>query len=80
MGAAGRLAGRTGPAPPVEAALYLDDLELRLYTTGFAEMIGAGPADRPPHIGIALMRPQSRGRLSVLSADLADPPRHRAPL
>ncbi|SCX25666.1 mycofactocin system GMC family oxidoreductase MftG [Mycolicibacterium fluoranthenivorans] len=59
--------------PPVEAALYLGDLELRLYTTGFAEMIGAGPADRP-HIGIALMRPQSRGRLSVLSADLADAP------
>ncbi|MBI3225486.1 MAG: mycofactocin system GMC family oxidoreductase MftG [Mycolicibacterium cosmeticum] len=59
--------------PPVEAALSVDDLEIRLYTTGFAEMIGAGPADHP-HIGVALMRPRSRGRLSVLSPDLADAP------
>lgn len=59
--------------PPVEAALSTDDLELRLYTTGFSEMTGSGPADTP-HIGIALMRPRSRGKLSVLSPDISDAP------
>ena len=59
--------------PPVEAALSVGDLEIRVYTTGFAEMIGSGPADHP-HIGVALMRPRSRGRLSVVSPDLADAP------
>ena len=59
--------------PPVEAALSAADLELRVYTTGFAEMIGSAPVDHP-HIGVALMRPRSRGRLSVISPDLADAP------
>lgn len=59
--------------PPVEAALTVGHLEIRLYTTGFAEMIGSGPADAP-HIGIALMRPRARGRLSVLSPDPTDAP------
>jgi choline dehydrogenase len=59
--------------PPVEAALTAADLELRVYTTGFAEMIGSGPPDHP-HIGVALMRPGARGRLSISSPDLADAP------
>ncbi|MCX2712154.1 mycofactocin system GMC family oxidoreductase MftG [Mycolicibacterium sp. J2] len=63
----------TAGRPPVEAALSVDDVEIRLYTSGFSEMTGAGRAD-DPHIGIALMRPRSRGRLSVLSSDIADAP------
>lgn len=62
-------AGRT----PIEAALSVDGLEIRVYTTGFAQMTGEAPSD-PPHIGVALMRPRSRGRLTVTSADLAVPP------
>ncbi len=63
-------AGRT----PLEAALSVDGLEIRLYTTGFAQMTGEPPSD-PPHFGVALMRPRARGRLSVHSADIAVPPR-----
>lgn len=59
--------------PPVEAALSVDDLEIRSYTMGFAEMTGHAPAD-PPHIGIALMRPRARGAMMVMSADVTDPP------
>lgn len=65
--------GATG-RPPLEAALSIDDLEIRLYTTGFAEMVGEEPSD-PPHIGVALMRPRTRGRLTVISADPAVAPR-----
>lgn len=61
--------GRT----PLEAALSVDDLEIRLYTTGFAEMVGEEPSD-PPHLGVALMRPRARGRLTVVSADPAVAP------
>lgn len=61
--------GRT----PIEAALSVDGLEIRLYTAGFAQMTGEAPSD-PPHIGIALMRPQARGRLTIVSADPAVAP------
>ncbi|MGU3497866.1 mycofactocin dehydrogenase MftG [Mycobacterium sp. C31M] len=57
-------AGRT----PLEAALSVEDCEIRLYTKGFAEMVGEVPSD-PPHLGVALMRPRARGRLTVISAD-----------
>lgn len=56
--------GRT----PLEAALSLGDVEIRLYTAGFAEMVGDPPAD-PPHLGVALMRPRVRGTLTLVSAD-----------
>ncbi|WP_304114748.1 mycofactocin system GMC family oxidoreductase MftG [Mycolicibacterium bacteremicum] len=62
--------GRT----PLEAALAVGDLEIRLYTTGFAEMVGEVPSD-PPHVGVALMRPAGRGRLTLMSADPTVPPR-----
>lgn len=70
------------PARPVlEAVLHTPDgLEIRPYTRGFAAMLGdttagaAGAVD-PPHIGVAVMRPRSRGRVSVVSADPAVPPR-----
>jgi predicted dehydrogenase (TIGR03970 family) len=68
----------TGARTPIEAALSVDGLEIRLYTAGFAQMTGEAPSD-PPHIGVALMRPIARGRLTVSSPDIAVPPviRHR---
>lgn len=53
--------------PVLEAVLDLGKLEIRPYTTGF----GAPTTG----IGVALMLPDSRGRVSLLSADGADAPR-----
>ncbi|WP_395308197.1 mycofactocin system GMC family oxidoreductase MftG [Mycobacterium sp. AMU20-3851] len=64
----------TGGRTPLEAALSVGDVEIRLYTTGFAQMTGEPPSD-PPHIGVALMRPEARGRLTVRSADISVVPR-----
>lgn len=62
----------THDLPPLEAVLTTaDGIEIRPYTTGFAAMVHGGngdPADQP-HIGVALMRPRSRGRVSLGSAD-----------
>lgn len=61
--------------PVLEAVLHHEDLEIRPYTTGFGAMIGeAGPAD-PPQIGVALMVPRARGRVSLVSPDPQVPPR-----
>lgn len=61
----------TAPAvdarPALEAVLVGDGLEVRPYTTGF----GSPTAD----VGVALMRPRARGRVSLNSADPSDPPR-----
>lgn len=57
--------------PPLEALLTTaNSLEIRSYTTGFACMVGAkyDPSDRP-HLGVALMRPRSRGRVTLTSSD-----------
>ncbi|TPG34334.1 mycofactocin dehydrogenase MftG [Mycolicibacterium hodleri] len=62
--------------PPLEALLTTEQgLEIRCYTTGFATMAGADfdPSDRP-HLGVTLMRPHSRGRMAVRSADVEVPP------
>ena len=63
--------------PPLEAVLTTSDgLEIRPYTAGFGAMITGrrdDPADRP-HIGVTLMRPRSRGRVALASADPAVPP------
>jgi choline dehydrogenase len=63
--------------PPLEAVLTTaDGLEIKSYTTGFAAMTGsqaADPADRP-HLGVTLMSPRSRGRVSLTSADASAPP------
>ena len=60
--------------PPLEAVLTtLDGIEVRPYTTGFAAMVH-GPGHHPtelPHLGVALMRPSSRGRVRLASADPA---------
>jgi predicted dehydrogenase (TIGR03970 family) len=68
--------------PPLEAVLTTDSgLEIRPYTAGFGAMITGrrdDPADRP-HIGVALMQPQARGRVALASADpdVAPVIRHR---
>jgi choline dehydrogenase-like flavoprotein len=57
--------------PPLESVLTTDGLEIRPYTAGFGAMISGrrdDPADRP-HIGVALMQPESRGRVALASAD-----------
>jgi choline dehydrogenase-like flavoprotein len=63
--------------PPLEALLTTDaGIEIRPYTAGFEAMVHGGsddPLDRP-HIGVALMRPRSRGRLAIVSADPTVPP------
>lgn len=58
--------------PPLEAVLTTDDgIEVRPYTAGFSAMVH-GPGHDPaelPHLGVALMRPHSRGRVGLTSAD-----------
>ncbi|MCV7206268.1 mycofactocin system GMC family oxidoreductase MftG [Mycolicibacterium peregrinum] len=58
--------------PPLEAVLTTDDgIEVRPYTAGFSAMVH-GPGHDPaelPHLGVALMRPHSRGRVGLASAD-----------
>jgi choline dehydrogenase len=64
--------------PVLEVVLSTpDDLEIRPYTGGFVAMVGDGTAGHPdwPHIGVALMQPRARGRISLVSADAAVPPR-----
>ncbi len=56
-----------GSAPVLEAVMDHEDLEMRPYTTGF----GASTSG----VGVALMRPRARGRVSLASADPAMPPR-----
>jgi choline dehydrogenase-like flavoprotein len=64
--------------PVLEVVLSTaDDIEIRPYTGGFVAMVGDGTAGHPdwPHIGVALMRPRARGRISLVSADPLVPPR-----
>ena len=64
--------------PVLEVVLSLaDGIEIRPYTGGFVAMVGDGAGGQPdwPHIGVALMKPRARGRITVLSADPAVPPR-----
>lgn len=64
----------THDLPPLEAVLTTTEgLEIRPYTAGFTAMVHGirdDPADRP-HIGVALMRPTSRGRVRLATADPA---------
>lgn len=67
----------THGVPPLEAVLTTEEgLEIRPYTAGFGAMTN-GRRDDPtdhPHLGVTLMRPASRGRVTLLSADpLVDP-------
>jgi predicted dehydrogenase (TIGR03970 family) len=51
-------------------------IEIRPYTGGFIAMTGDGTAGHRdwPHIGVALMRPRSRGRITLVAADPSVPP------
>jgi predicted dehydrogenase (TIGR03970 family) len=62
--------------PVLEVVLVTDAIEIRPYTGGFIAMVGDGTLGRPdwPHLGVALMAPRARGRLSLLSADPAVAP------
>jgi choline dehydrogenase len=63
--------------PVLEVVLNTaDGIEIRPYTGGFVAMMGDRAAGHPdwPHIGVALMRPRARGRITLASADA-----HRAP-
>jgi choline dehydrogenase len=64
--------------PVLEMVLSTADaLEIRPYTGGFVAMVGDGTAGHPdwPHLGVALMKPAARGRVSLVSADPSVPPR-----
>jgi predicted dehydrogenase (TIGR03970 family) len=64
--------------PVVEVLLSTaDGVEIRPYTGGFVAMTGDGTAGHPdwPHIGVALMQPRSRGRITLVSPDPDVPPR-----
>ncbi|MGD1281160.1 mycofactocin system GMC family oxidoreductase MftG [Mycobacterium seoulense] len=58
--------------PVLEVVLSTGDgLEIRPYTGGFVAMTGDGTAGHAdwPHIGVALMQPRARGRITLVSAD-----------
>ncbi len=63
--------------PALEVVLSTpDDVEIRPYTGGFVAMVSDGTPGHPdwPHLGVALMRPLSRGRVTLASADPLVPP------
>ena len=64
--------------PVLEVVLSTaDDLEIRPYTGGFVAMTGDGTAGHAdwPHLGVALMQPRARGRITLASPDYAVAPR-----
>jgi predicted dehydrogenase (TIGR03970 family) len=64
--------------PVLEVVLSTSDgLEIRPYTGGFVAMTGDGTPGHPdwPHIGVALMQPQARGCITLVSRDPWVPPR-----
>lgn len=70
----------TGPSdhlPVLEVVLSADGLEIRPYTKGFGSMLRAPSSAEPDrlHIGVALMHPGSRSRITPVSADPSFAPR-----
>ena len=61
--------------PVLEAVLHYADVEIRPYTSGFATMLGESGPVEAPQIGVALMVPRARGRLTLVDADPRVPPR-----
>lgn len=60
-----------GSWPVLEVVLVAEGLEIRPYTRGFGAMVRAedSPERDRLHIGVALMRPRSRARISLVSKD-----------
>ena len=54
--------------PVLEAVLVTDELEVRPYTCGFAPMTSRRDRGHPD-VGVVLIRPRSRGRLTCVSTD-----------
>lgn len=52
-----------------------DNLEIRPYTSGFKAMVGEASSGSPdrPHVGVVLMQPRARGRLTLASGDPSTP-------
>lgn len=65
----------TPDRPVLETVLHHEDIEIRPYTASFAAMTGDGRTGERPQIGVALMTPRARGRISLISADPQVPPR-----
>jgi choline dehydrogenase len=64
--------------PVLEVVLSTADaIEIRPYTGGFVAMTGDGTPGHPdwPHLGVALMQPRARGRITLVSSDPRVPPR-----
>ncbi|HTX95809.1 MAG TPA: mycofactocin system GMC family oxidoreductase MftG [Mycobacterium sp.] len=64
--------------PVLEVVLSTaDQLEIRPYTGGFVAMTGDGTEGHAdwPHIGVALMQPRARGRITLVSSDPRVAPR-----
>lgn len=64
--------------PVLEVVLSTaDGIEIRPYTGGFVAMTGDGNGGHRdwPHIGVALMQPRARGRITVVSPDPEVPAR-----
>lgn len=71
-----RLTGSSAHRPDraiLEVVLETDDVELRPYTAPFGRAI-PGVDDELGRIGVALMRPRSRGEIVLRSADPTAPP------
>ncbi len=56
------------PASPLQEVLHVDDLEIRPYTAAFDRLIPGLPIG-DPMIGVGLMRSDSRGDITLMSAD-----------
>ncbi|ORI16495.1 mycofactocin system GMC family oxidoreductase MftG [Rhodococcus sp. 1168] len=56
------------PASPLQEVLHVDDLEIRPYTAAFDRLIPGLPIG-DPMIGVGLMRSDSRGDITLVSAD-----------
>lgn len=66
-----RVVGNPGygvAAPPLEVALNAHDVEIRPYTDSFGLLV-PGSDVREHHLGVALMRPESRGSVRMDSSD-----------
>ena len=64
--------------PVLEVVLTtVEGIEIRPYTGGFVAMTGDGTAGHPdwPHIGVALMQPRARGKITLVSPDPEVAPR-----
>ncbi|WP_125078537.1 mycofactocin dehydrogenase MftG [Mycobacterium sp. P7213] len=61
--------------PVLETVLHYENLEIRPYTAGFATMVGEAVTPDQRQIGVALMTPRARGRISLISADPQVAPR-----